>query len=281
MKPQGYVRILRPHQWLKNLIIFFPPLLSGALGNPTALGVGILPFFAFSFASSASYIVNDIIDCANDLRHPVKRLRPLPAGELTRVAALTLAAVLLIVALWLATRVSGTFLLFVLAYLAIALMYSLYLKNWPLLDIFCISCGFVFRLYGGGEAFGVDISDWLFLSVFLLAVFLSVGKRFSERLTLGEAACLHRPALEDYPPGFLEGAMYLSGASVIVTYAIYSISRPMLVYTVPFCMFGLLRFLMRIKSGQSGDPTEALVKDLPLLTVSVCWVLLVVWCIYQ
>jgi hypothetical protein len=92
---------------------------------------------------------------------------------------------------------------------------------------------------------------------------------------------LHRPALEEYPSGFLEGAMYLSGAAVIVTYAIFAITKPMLVYTVPFCMFGLLRFLMRIKAGKSGDPTDALVKDAPLLAVSVCWIFLVSWCVYQ
>jgi hypothetical protein len=137
------------------------------------------------------------------------------------------------------------------------------------------------RLYGGGEAFGVFISDWLFLTVFLLAIFLSVGKRYSERRILGASAGCHRKTLENYPDGFLESAMYLSGAAVLVTYSIYAIAKPLLVYTVPLCLFGLLRYLMMVKSGSEGDPTEALTKDGPLLVVSLLWATLVGVSIYQ
>jgi 4-hydroxybenzoate polyprenyltransferase len=281
MNPVIYIRLTRPRQWLKNLMIFFPPFLSGALFHPGLLAKGVVPFLSFCCASSGSYIVNDLVDCSRDGLHPTKRFRPLPSGEMSRSSALSLAVLLLSGALWSAMLVSKVFLSYVVVYLAVSLLYTFVLKNWPLMDIFSISLGFVFRLYGGGEAFRVEISDWLFLSVFLLAIFLSVGKRFSEQLSLGEDAILHRPALEEYPSGFLEGAMYMSGAAVIVTYAIFAITKPMLVYTVPFCMFGLLRFLMRIKAGKSGDPTDALVKDAPLLAVSVCWIFLVSWCVYQ
>ncbi len=178
-------------------------------------------------------------------------------------------------------QVSIVFLELVVVYLLVIISYSLFLKNLPIIDVFCISLGFVLRLYGGSVAFGVDVSDWLFLTVFLLATFLSIGKRYSERLSLGDSAGEQRPTLGVYPDGFLEGALYLSGAAVLVTYAIYTISTPHLVYSVPLCMYGLLRYLMRIQSGQSGDPSESLIKDLPLLITSLLWVLMIGWSIYR
>jgi 4-hydroxybenzoate polyprenyltransferase len=273
--------LLRPHQWLKNLMLFFPPFLSGALFHPGMLAKGIIPFFAFCWASSAAYVFNDIFDRESDSQHPKKRFRPLPSGMVTKANAYVLFGTLFVGALIFAWSVSYIFLTFVLLYLSISLAYSLRLKHLPIVDVFCISLGFVLRLYAGGEAFGVHISDWLFLTVFLLAIFLSVGKRFSERRSLGSAAGGHRRTLEEYPDGFLESAMYLSGAAVLVTYAIYAISKPLLVYTVPLCLFGLLRYLMKVKSGGEGDPTEALVKDVPLLIVSLLWAVLVAASVYQ
>jgi len=130
-------------------------------------------------------------------------------------------------------------------------------------------------LQAGGAAFGVTISDWLFLSVFLLAIFLSTGKRLCERNTLGDNGGNHRESLLHYPPGLLEGTMYMTGAAVLVTYSMYVIHRPALVYTVPLCTFGLLRFMLLVKSNQYGDPTESLLKDGTLFVVGLFWVVLV------
>jgi len=275
------VRLMRPWQWLKNLMIFFPPLLSGSMLSLSIAARGLLPFAAFCCASSSSYIFNDLFDQKRDSLHPEKKNRPLPSGQISRIFAAFFSAALLLLSLFLSYQVSIVFLELVVVYLLITLSYSLFLKNQPIIDIFCISLGFVLRLYGGSEAFGVSISDWLFLTVFLLATFLSIGKRYSERLTLGDRAGEHRYTLEVYPEGFLEGALYLSGAAVLVTYAIYTISTPHLVYSVPLCMYGLLRYLMRIKLGLSGDPSESLFKDFPLLITSILWVLMVGWSIYR
>jgi decaprenyl-phosphate phosphoribosyltransferase len=274
------VVMARPRQWLKNLMVFFPPFLSGSLFLSRELAMLSLPFVSFCLASSATYIVNDILDLEQDTRHPEKSRRPLPAGEVSRNSALFLAALVLVTSLLLARQVSSLFLLYVILYLGISFAYSLRLKHLPIFDIFCISFGFVLRLYGGGAAFGVYISDWLFLTVFLLSIFLSVGKRYSEQRSLGDQAGSHRRTLEEYPEGFLEAAMYLSGAAVLVTYSLYVINRPLLVYTVPLCLFGLLRYLMMIKSGGEGDPTYALLKDLPLMVIGVIWVLMVGLSVY-
>lgn len=281
MNIMSHLILLRPQQWLKNLLLFFPPFLSGALLNQGMFSRGIVPFIAFSLASSAAYVMNDMLDVEQDRKHPVKNLRPLASGAVAKPMAFLMAISLLAAAGILGSMVSIRFLMFMGIYLVVSVLYSVTLKDWPIIDIFCIAFGFVVRLYAGGEAFGVQISDWLFLTVFLLALFLSVGKRYSERLALGGDAGLHRRSLEEYPEGFLDSAMYLSGAAVLVTYALYVVSHPNMVYTVPLCMFGLLRYLFRIKSGHSGDPTGALLRDGPLLMTGVIWVAMVAWGVYR
>jgi len=281
MNAIAIVRLMRPWQWLKNLMIFFPPLLSGSMLYPGVAVRGLLPFAAFCCASSASYIFNDLLDQERDSLHPEKKNRPLPSGQVSRMTATLFFIALLVLAVFLSFRVSAAFLGLVIAYLLITISYSLYLKSVPIIDVFCISLGFVLRLYGGGEASGIVISDWLFLTVFLLATFLSIGKRYSESLTLGDDAGEHRSTLGVYPEGFLEGTLYLSGAAVLITYSIYTISTPHLVYSVPLCMYGLFRYLMRIKLGLSGDPSESLIRDIPLLITSILWALMIGWSIYR
>ena len=280
MNMRSIVVMLRPLQWLKNLMVYFPVFLSGSLLHSRHLASITLPFVAFCLASSATYIVNDFLDIEQDARHPQKKLRPLPAGDVSNNSALTLAALMFIASVLLALQVSLTFFLYLVLYLVISSAYSIRLKHLPIYDVFCISFGFVLRLYGGGAAFGVYISDWLFLTVFLMSIFLSAGKRYSEQRSLGELAGSHRRSLGEYPEGFLDAAMNISGASVLVTYSLYVINRPHLVYTVPLCMFGLLRYLLLIKSGGEGDPTHALIKDLSLMVIGVIWVFMVALSVY-
>ncbi len=281
MKILSLIKIARPKQWIKNLMVFFPPFLSGALLHPGMLEKGVAPFLAFCFASSTTYVFNDIRDLDQDILHPRKKDRPLASGSISVTGALGVMLVSFAVSLLLAWSVSTLFFLYVVIYLSISCAYSLFLKHLPIFDVFCISAGFVLRLYGGGEAFNVYVSNWLFLSVFLLSLFLSFGKRFSEQQLLGEAAGAHRSTLGAYPGGFLESAMYLSGSAVLITYAMYAINTPLMVYTVPLCVFGLLRYMMRIKAGGDGDPAEALLRDPILFAVGLLWAITVGISVYQ
>jgi len=276
------LRLLRVRQWLKNLMLFFPSFLGGTLFSHAFASRMLFPFIAFCFASSATYILNDVFDRENDCHHPDKRTRPIASGQVSSASALICTAALLTCSIALAWNISGTFFVLMLVYLVVSTGYSAKLKNVVLVDIFCISAGFLLRLQAGGVAFNVTISEWLFLSVFLLSVFLSTGKRLAEKKRLGDVAHHHRKALVAYPNGFLDGAMYMTGGSVLVTYTMYVISRhsPLLLYSVPLCCFGLMRYILRVQSGKSGDPTESLVKDVPLLIVGVMWVGLVGWGIY-
>lgn len=282
MKIHPAIKLLRPLQWLKNMMLLFPPFLGGILFQQLLFPAGILPLMIFCLASSAVYIINDAVDCNADKQHPTKQFRPLPSGEVTVAAALFLAVVLTVSAIGLAFAISVKFLMFLLSYLIVSIIYSLFLKNYPVVDIFCIASGFILRLLAGGEAFKVIISEWLFLTVFLLALFLSTGKRYSEKNALGGIAGLHRKALAAYPDRFLDGLLFMTGSAVLVTYSMYVISKHslLLLYTVPLCCFGLLRYILRVQSGRGGDPTESLLKDLPLLIVGISWAVMVGLSVY-
>ena len=263
-------------------MIYFPPFLGGAILQPGIVMRGVLPLLSFCMASSAGYILNDIQDCDNDRHHPDKKKRPLPSGRISTGVAYLFAVVLAFAAAATAWTVSSTFFLYLVAYLLLTLTYSVWFKEVALIDIFCIAAGFLLRLQAGGSAFAIHITEWLFLSVFLLSIFLSTGKRLSDKNRLGASAGNHRKTLTSYPLSFLQGTMYMTGSSVLVMYTMYVITRHsvLLLYTVPLCCFGLLHYILRIQSGKDGDPTESLTRDIPLLLVSMLWVIMVGWGIY-
>lgn len=276
----AYLRMLRPTQWLKNLMVFFPPLLAGQLLPLSELGRGTPLLVAFCMISSAGYIVNDLLDRKRDRHHPTKRTRPVASGSIGQRNALVWALALYALGFcvgWLSVR---QMVVFLAAYAAVALLYSVALKHLPIIDLFGISVGFLIRLHAGGELFKIEISPWLFLTVFLLSIFLSTGKRLSEFQALGSSAGDHRASLLHYPNGFLTGTMYMTGAVVLVTYAMYTLHKPSLMLSVPLCLFGLLRFIFRVASGKDGDPTESLLKDWQLLLVGLAWLGIIVWSIY-
>jgi 4-hydroxybenzoate polyprenyltransferase len=270
------VELLRPVQWLKNLMLFFPPFLGGTLPAVLMRPSWLLPFICFCLASSATYIFNDLNDRRNDLNHPEKRLRPLPSGRISIPAATLLMLLCGCIAPALAWTVSGRFCMLLVAYVVVSAAYSLKLKEYPVMDIFCISAGFLLRLESGGAAYGVVVSEWLFLSVFFLALFLSAGKRLAEKSSLGSGAGAHRKVLTAYPDGVLEGSMYLAGSAALVTYTMYVITRhsSLLRATVPLCCFGLLRYLLQVRSGKNGDPTLTLTGDPVMLAVGTAWAVL-------
>lgn len=273
--------ILRPQQWIKNLMMFFPPFLSGALFSSDCISLtGLLSFISLCSVSSSLYVINDLNDIERDALHPVKRLRPLPSGTVSKRLAVAIASSFGLLGFVLAFFTVQSLIPYLLLYGAVTVVYTKWLKNIPVLDLFCISCGFLIRLQAGGTVFNVEISEWLFLSVFFLSLFLSSGKRLSEQNLLGSIAAGHRTSLCSYSNGTLDAMLQVTAATVLVTYTMYTLVHPQLVYTVPLCTFGLFRYILRVKGGSSGDPTESLFKDVPLLCVSILWVLLVGWSIY-
>lgn len=276
-----YFVILRPRQWIKNLMLFFPPFLSGSLFSSSCISQsGMVAFISFCSVSSALYIFNDLNDIEKDELHPVKRLRPLPSGKVPKKTAMAFGVSLGLFGVLLSYIVVKPLTPYLFLYGLVTVAYSLRFKNIPIVDLFCISCGFIFRLQAGGAVFNVEISEWLFLSVFFLSLFLSAGKRLSEQNLLGTGASGHRNSLRGYSGGTLDAILQITAATVLVTYSMYTLKHPQLIYTVPLCTFGLFRYILRVKSGNGGDPTESLFKDIPLLCVSILWALLVGWSIY-
>jgi len=274
---RALIALVRPHQWLKNLMLYFPPFLGGTLLTPGTWQRGVLPFIAFSLASSAGYVLNDLMDREWDRRHPRKRTRPIASGEVTPPLAIGMSLLLLLMSLVSSWGTSHEFTILIVAYLLLTISYSLWLKNVPVVDLFCIAAGFILRLEAGGGVFRIPVSEWLFLSVLLLSLFLAAGKRRAEKgIDGGES----RKLLSHYPDGFLEGVLVLTGSAALVTYSMYTLSHRHLLTTVPLCCFGLLRYLLRVLSGKGGDPTDALVRDPWLCVVGIAWAGLVAWGLY-
>ncbi|WP_279342381.1 decaprenyl-phosphate phosphoribosyltransferase [Geotalea sp. SG265] len=276
------IKLIRPTQWLKNLMLFFPPFLSGSLLTSREYWTtGLAAFFSFCCLASSLYIVNDLCDVKRDRFHPAKRFRPIPSGQVSVKLASVFALILFLTVLLTVVFVVPQLSLFLFLYGFATVIYSVWLKNFPVVDLFCISFGFLVRLESGGAVFRVVISEWLFLSVFFLSLFLGTGKRYAEQSLLGVNSVNHRASLGGYSQGLLDAILHVTAATVLVTYTMYSLTHRQLVYTVPLCAFGLFRYILRVKSGSSGDPTESLLKDIPLLLCSFIWVVLVGWSIYS
>ena len=188
------VASLRPRQWVKNLFVFAAVTFSQNLFSPL-IWPALAAFAIFCALSGAIYLVNDLVDVDKDRQHPVKRYRPIASGTLPRRTAAALAVVILLVSLGAAFRLSMPFGLVALAYATLLVSYSFWLKHIVILDVLTVAIGFVLRALAGAEAVNVDISGWLVICTILIALFLALGKRRQEYLTLHGAAAAHRPVL--------------------------------------------------------------------------------------
>ncbi|MCB9916744.1 MAG: decaprenyl-phosphate phosphoribosyltransferase [Planctomycetes bacterium] len=288
MKPGALLRAIRPHQWVKN--VFVLAALVFAAGEKHAFQVDqvvatLLAVAAFCLGSSTIYLVNDILDVESDRRHPEKCKRPIAAGEITVPAALVMAAFCLVGSLALAFWVGGEpfpLAWIVGAYIVLNFLYSWKLKHVVLVDAFCIAAGFMFRVQGGALAIGAPVSHWLFLCTLFLSLFLALCKRRAEGDLLGEDAGEHRAILREYPKGFLDQMVTLLAACTIVAYTMYTIDEgattkfsrgEMLVWTVPFVVFGLGRYLLLVETQKGGgSPTRVLLGgDLMFAVNALAW----------
>ena len=285
MKPLALALALRPQQWVKNVFVLAPLVFARGEkggwqeGDFSDLRRTILAFAAFCLASSAVYLVNDVADVEADRNHPGKRSRPVASGAVgvpTAIAvALACAAGALLIA---GGPVAGV----VAGYMALNLAYSLKLKHLVLVDAFCIAGGFLLRVYGGGLAAGAQVSHWLFLCTLFLALFLALCKRRAETDLLGEDRGGHRSILLEYNVPFLDQMVTVLAACAILTYTMYTVSDEtarkfgqgnLFLWTVPFVVFGLGRYLLLVQRREGGgSPTRILLGgDGPFLVNALLW----------
>ncbi len=272
----GLFKLMRPHQWLKNVFVFAGLLFSENWFNPALTHPVLLAFAAFCCISSLVYIVNDWLDRHADAEHPTKRFRPLASGQVTLPQAAVLGLVLLAFGVWLA--IDNQVLLTLLAlYTALNVAYSLRLKRVPVVDVSVIAAGFMLRLLAGTLAVGIAPSRWLLLTGLFVALFLGFSKRKAE--TFHDVAS-QRAVLADYPPALLDSFMAVTMTATLITYSLFATSPEAqgqhgerLIYTVPFVIFGLLRYAYQVHRGKGEDVARDLLRDPWTLGAGMAWLL--------
>ena len=263
-----FVVLARPKHWLKNVLLFVPILYARNLFEPDLLISTVWAFFAFCLLSSAVYVVNDLADVRRDQQHPTKRERPIASGRIGRPQAVCFAAFLFgagfSLAFWGTDAVFV--LLFAACYVLLNLAYSFWLKHIAILDCFCIAAGFVLRIYAGGAASRDGITEWLFLTMTAISLFLAFGKRRGEMLCVSDAGATRR-VLAQYNLRFLDGMLFVSAGLAIIFYALWAmVNVTAMVYTVPLVIFIVCRYLLILHGETShGDPTTIIWGDKGLL----------------
>lgn len=278
---KSFWREMRPGQWSKNLLIFAGLVFDGKLLQGALLLEVVVGFLLLCMVTSSVYLLNDLADLESDRKHPVKRLRPLAAGEITpgptRVVALLLAMVAVFASIMLNSRLTLVF----VAYLALQLLYARWLRNVALVDLLSITAGFVLRVLAGVVIVQVsNFSPWLYICSALLALFLAIAKRRQEFLLLAGQAAEIRAAFRHYNLALLDDMLRFVLTSTFIAYLLYTTEAETIrvantnsaLITIPFVLYGLLRYLWLIHVQRSlAAPDELLSSDRPLQLALALW----------
>jgi 4-hydroxybenzoate polyprenyltransferase len=268
---------MRPLQWSKNLFVFTGLVFAGKLSNPGLFLITAAAFLCFCAVSSGAYLLNDLVDVERDRLHPRKRMRPLASGRLSRSSAALAAAALAAGGLAAAFLIRPQFGRTALAYCLLMAAYSLLLKREAVLELFVIAAGYVLRAAGGAAAIAVHISPWMLSCATLMALFLVLCKRRAE-VFAAEAPEQHRESHVGYTPQLLDQMIAVATAATIVTYMLYAFQSETarthagLLWTVPFVIYGMFRYLFLVYvRGQGENPESLILKDPHLLGSLVLW----------
>jgi decaprenyl-phosphate phosphoribosyltransferase len=276
--PVAAIQAMRPRQWPKNLLVFAAPLAGATLGRDNGFGYALLAFVAFTAASSAVYVINDILDVERDRQHPTKRMRPIASGRLPVSAALVLAAVCLGVAALTTVLIGEPMLGAVIgAYIVVSFLYSLTLKHIPGIELTVVASGFVLRALGGAVATHVPPSGWFLTVCSLGALMVAIGKRYTELSALGDEAIAHRPVMRWYSLGLLRGGQRAVSVVMLAAYLFWALSehdgwmRGWHVASVAPLALALIRF-DRLTGLAEGRPVEDLiVRDPMMICCELTW----------
>jgi len=265
---------LRPQQWVKNIVLFAGLIFSQNFFDPWRSAVVLAAAVVFCLASSALYLLNDILDIEADRKHPQKKNRPLASGRISPITAHVLSYTLMLWAFIAAYILNRNFGIILTVYLILEFSYSAYLKNVVILDIFCIAAGFLLRVVAGAVVIDVPISNWLLICTIFLSLFLALGKRRGEMVLLEDRAADHRPVLAHYSLPFIDQMMTVVTASTILSYVLYALSPQTtakfhtrnLQYSIIFVVYGIFRYLYLVfQKKEGGAPEKVLFSDKPLL----------------
>ncbi len=285
------LRLLRPRQWVKNGFVFIGLLFGDVSHNGGLRGDVFLAAAGFCLLSSCVYVLNDVFDRKADRAHPLKRRRPLAGGTVGMGQAFALAFVCAVAGLALGAAASAGVAGILVAYLLLNLAYSAGLKHVAILDVFIIAAGFMLRIFAGTWGVGIAPSQWLLLCGLLLTIFLGFAKRRAELMLSesgGASGASQRPVLDDYSPALLDTMMAISAAGVIVSYSLYTVSpetielhhTDKLIYTLPFVLYGIFRYIFLLHRHGGEDPASTLLTDAHMLATGAAWLSVTLWLIW-
>jgi len=288
------LKLIRPHQWLKNVFVMIPMFFGGSLLDPSDIRASVVTFFAFSFIASSVYCFNDIIDVEADRRHPVKCKRPIASGAISVWSAWALMALMFLLSVGTVclldtyTHVINVGLV-ILIYYILNILYCSKLKQYAIVDVCIIAFGFVLRVLAGGFATDIALSKWLVLMTFLLTLFLSFAKRRDDVLRMNETGEPPRKNTIRYNLTFINQAITITASVTLVCYIMYTVSpevvnrfhSDLLYLTSVFVLLGLLRYIqITVVDKRSGDPTKMMLRDRFTQCVVLLWALTFLVLIY-
>jgi len=289
---RAYIQLMRPREWIKNLVVFAGPVLGYKLLELPAAWQASLCFVAFCLISSSSYAINDVMDRDADAHHPKKKNRPVARGAINPASGMAFGVFLAAFSIGLTAAFlcwQTTALLSI--YFVLILGYSFGLKRRIILDVIIIATGFVLRAWAGAEAVGVVTSPWLVACTFTLCLFMGFGKRRCEVATFAntEKAGEHRATLLRYTPELLNNLTSISAGIAVVTFLLYTTDdkyvppfpKAHLLYTLPLVVYGVFRFAMLVESGTHSGPTEIFLKDRPFVGTILLWGLIAAGIVFE
>lgn len=285
---RSLIKTMRPHQWIKNILIYVPLVFDRKLTHVPSLIRTTTGFILFCLVASVVYIINDIADLEADRNHPEKRNRPLASGDLPISVAVVTAIVILVIVFPLAYWLAPSFALVLVCYFILNLLYSKWLKHIPIIDVFVLASFYVFRVIAGLTLVDVErFSPWLYMVTTLLALYIGLGKRRAELALMEDNANQHRRVLEGYTIPLLDQYITIVSAMTIITYSLYTFSAPnlpenhVMMLTIPFAIYGVFRYLYLIQiKKKGGTPEDILLSDRPLQVTVVLWGLAVMVIFY-
>lgn len=286
-----FFKLIRINNWIKNLLVFAPVVFSFNLFHKTFLFNELLAFLGFCFTTSAVYIINDIFDRKKDAKHPTKRNRPIASGRISVQTAIIVMILLLAFASSVVLFLNVNYLKVVLSYFVLSLLYTFFLKHINLLETLIVALFFVLRILAGCAAINVLPTEWIIVVTFFIALFLTVIKRRSELIILGDKAYEHRKVLQNYSAEFLDVIIYIAATITIFGYVLYTMDtrtvdtlrNGQLIYTSFFVVLGLFRFIQLSKSSDyngEGDPTYLIIRDRFLQLTLFSWLVSIVVILY-
>jgi len=285
MKIIYLIKSLRPKHWIKNIFVFPALIFADKFTDANSIILSIIAFIIFSISASSVYLINDVFDFETDRNHPVKKNRPIASGKVSKFEAVLLSIVLASSALGASLFLDIRFFFVICIYFMNNILYSFKFKHVVIIDIFMVAFGFVLRAVGGVYAIDVPMSSWFLIIIFLLTLFIAVMKRRQEFVEVEKSGGSKRKVLEDYSIEMIDKFAGIIIPVLLVSYIFFTFNNfhtELFMITIPLVLYGVFRYLFLIyKKNLGEDPTQTLLKDLPLAFTVIIWTIISMILIYK